>query len=291
MIKKMKLFSILMVLVLAMGMTVSCSKNSEESAGGDFSDAATAENPWQCGATDSDTVNAYIDGTTLWLSGAGQMADYETPEDRPWNKYAADIDQVFLDSELTTVGKNAFCGIGTNTDGADIFIGAPLTSIGDSAFEGMNFATYSMPTLPESLETIGKKAFADATFAEMFYDGKPKDISDDAFSGVNAVIHVRDDKGWTEADEKQFGGTLEYKLQYALAYEGVFSGGEMQSEEGVEYHDANEEFEFNPSLNAEGYTFDHYEVLSGNLKIKDPKNPVLTIKLTDNVKIKYYFNK
>ena len=288
MAKKMKLLSLLAVLVLMMGIVASCGGESGDADNG-IKGAATAEDPWQCGATDSDSVIAYIDGRTLWVSGEGNMADFEVPGDRPWDKFAADIDNVFIDSELTNIGKNAFYGIGSNTEGADVFIGAQLVSIGESAFESFNFADYSMPTLPESLKEIGSKAFANSGLVEMYLDGKPDKISDNAFSGDTVTVHVRDNQGWKQADMKDFGGELTYKILYALKYTGVYEGGDVTNE-GVEYHDAGEEFEY-IAEEEEGYVFDHFEVVSGNIKIKDPKNSVLTTKLTEDVEIKCFYKK
>ena len=282
---------LLLTIILSVGMMCGCSNSQSTDDNAGIKCAATETNPWKIGATAEDSVTAYIDGTTLWISGEGEMADYADPSDRPWNDFAGNIDNIFLDGEVESVGQNAFNGIGTQTEGgADIFFGAEVEKIGPSAFEGMKFADYCILTLPDDVEVIGSKAFADCSLTELHFDGKPDSIADDVFAGSKMSLYVRNNENWTDADKGQFGGELTYKTLYMFKYECVFEDDDMSSE-GEEYADADMEYTYDANIDAEnleGIAFDHYEIVKGVLKI-DPKEPMISTRLTSDVEVKIYY--
>ena len=117
-----------------------------------------------------------ISGSTLTITGTGDMTDYRDSHLAPWAEQAEDITSVQLPSGLTSIGNLAFYGC---ENLKSISIPASVTDIGSYAFAectslrsvGMSGATVigssafqqceslSSISLPSSLAMIGTQAF------------------------------------------------------------------------------------------------------------------------------------
>lgn len=276
-------FMIMSVLCLA-----GCGNNAAEPTANDGE--GTEENPWLVGAENAEDVKVYIVDGSMWVDGTGAMKDFEDPADRPWNDVIADAEQVSVFGEISRIGKNAFYGAGTNCHYFDAgFFSEGLTEIGESAFEGCNFNGLCILTIPETVESIGARAFADSGISEVYFDGVPA-IAEDAFAGTEATFYVRSGYEWNAENMLPYGGETGYKWLYAFDYTCDY-GTEDMSADGTMYVPEGEVYEYDAEayLGDEGYHFVRYEVVEGDYEIAEPENPVLNIELTGNVVVKIIF--
>ncbi|MDR0713134.1 MAG: leucine-rich repeat protein, partial [Bacteroidales bacterium] len=76
-----------------------------------------------------------IDGDTLYIEGAGAMANYDNSINRaPWYVYHDNLSRLVIGDGVTSIGNYAFDGCGGFTN--YLILPAGLTSIGDYAFSG-----------------------------------------------------------------------------------------------------------------------------------------------------------
>ena len=110
---------------------------------------------------------AYDDGTKeLTVTGAGEIPDYNYPNDRPWNAFMNKARTLTLAEGVTKIGKNAFAG----------------------------FQLLPSITLPKSVATIGEKAFENChklTDVTVLWTDNNIPIPDgNAFDLPGLVLHV-----------------------------------------------------------------------------------------------------
>ena len=279
---KRKLTAILLILALLFALSACASSDMIKGSG-------TEEDPWLCGADKDDDVRVFVMDNSLWINGNGKMMDFEELEARPWNDIIGDISNISIFDELQYVGKNAFKGAGVNCDYVDLFLGSGIGAIGDSAFEGVNFTqeedgfVYStIITIPESVESIGARAFADSELGEVYIDGAPA-VADDAFAGNTCKLYVRNYSGFVR---QPYGGEIEYVTTYAFNYVEDY-GSEDLSGEGTMYVPDGENLEYNAQdyVGDENYEFDRWELVSGDLNIEEPENPEINVSLTGDVQV------
>ena len=106
-----------------------------------------------CGAQGDNLAWTLYDDGELVISGAGDMADYQSAGS-PWYKYCAIITSVTISEGVTSIGDRAFSGCYALTT-AEIPQG--VTSIGDDAFNSCIALT--SVTIPSSVTNIGYEAF------------------------------------------------------------------------------------------------------------------------------------
>ncbi len=118
--------------------------NIEEAGGGD---------PVPDG-TKIDDSNTYwkLNGTTLTISGTGEMPDFANYTVEPW--WDETIISVVIEEGVTRVGKKAFSDC---EDIRSVSLPASLESIGEFAFN--NCTSLSSITIPKKVTEIGKEAF------------------------------------------------------------------------------------------------------------------------------------
>lgn len=249
------------------------------------------DDPWQIGKTDADSVTAFLQDGEIWVDGAGEMMDFESPEDCPWAENMADIERVSIFGEVTYIGKNAFAGAGANVFFFDIGIFSPLESIGDGAFAGCGLTEANVITIPESVTSIGAKAFDNCGSFDLYIDGAPA-IADNAFANDMLNVFVRNDGSWNDANMLPYGGELTYKLLYLVDYVEDY-GTEDMTGEGTVYVPEDEllDYNFADYCSDENYHFVRYEITSGDVTIADPENPQLSLELTGNIGLKVIFEK
>ncbi len=93
------------------------------------------------------------DNYTLFISGTGEMADYDYSS-RPWTKYANGIKTVVIGNGVTSIGGYAFSYCSGLTS---IEIPSNVTSIGTRAFFGCSGLTSI--EIPSNVTSIGQSAF------------------------------------------------------------------------------------------------------------------------------------
>lgn len=252
-----------------------------------FAASGTEDDPWLIGKDDPSSVTATLDNGTLFVNGEGEMADFETLEERPWYDVIGDISYVMIDSDVTSIGKNAFAGVGNDEDEFDIFFGDSVASIGDSAFEGAHFGHWVIVTLPGSVETIGSRAFADTGITRTDFMCCPA-IAEDAYAGVSMEAFTICGSAWSDENRLPYGGELTYKTYYIFSYEVSTESGEMEGE-GSMYVPEDEPLDYDASAWDESCRFISWELLEGKLDGFKEDDPVLHSPLTGNVKVRMNF--
>ena len=129
-------------------------ETSEESATAE-TDLLDLDEPISGTCGDNLTWILDTDGT-LTISGEGAMDDYDLTNDSeaPWYEYAADIQNIIIGGNVTTIGNGAFCGCNSLIT---VKISDGVVSIGNFAFDHC----YSLAdiNIPDSVESIGRTAF------------------------------------------------------------------------------------------------------------------------------------
>ena len=110
-----------------------------------------------CGGSVAWYINK--NGSSLYIRGSGEMANYSTSNPAPWNEYSDRITGVYIYSGVTTIGDYAFTGL---TNISSVEVPETVTKIGSYAFKGLakligNFSFAS------SILEIGDYAFSGCT--------------------------------------------------------------------------------------------------------------------------------
>jgi len=104
---------------------------------------------------------------TLYITGHGDMWNFDSKESTPWYAYCDNITSVVVGEGITTVGANSFreCHYIESVTLPDT-----LTSIGDYAF--LNSNRIQILRIPENVNRIGQQAFSYiASFKEIYFYG------------------------------------------------------------------------------------------------------------------------
>ena len=122
---------------------------------------------------------------TLTVSGVGAMYDYSS-DNRPWEKYEDNIENVVIDNHVTTIGNYAFYDCESlNT----IKLGSRLTQIGNWAFGGCYDLT--RVTFPNSVITIGSYAFCDCErLTNVTFGNGVTTINAGAFQNCYGIVNI-----------------------------------------------------------------------------------------------------
>ncbi len=152
-----------------------------------------------------DCVWAYNPTTkTLTISGTGGMGGYGTSYDNvndwyhtsaPWGKYYAEIENVVVESGVTSIGSYDFYGC---KNISSVTLPSTLTSINYDAFAWCNGLT--SVTLPSSVTSVGEYAFANCENLESFTmeATSPSSLSSNIIKGCKAE-YIRIPSGTLDA--------------------------------------------------------------------------------------------
>lgn len=99
-----------------------------------------------------DGIGWYVDGTTLYLSGQGDMYDF--PNGAPWALYKTTLSRVMIGDGITSVGAYAFHDFDSLTS---VEFGSSIQQIGAGAFYSCDALTSI--TLPDSFKKFGSDSF------------------------------------------------------------------------------------------------------------------------------------
>lgn len=108
----------------------------------------------------------YLDDETytLYISGTGDMYNYNDPEDVPWQvppeaseeeEEARDYDKISVGKGVTSIGRYAFY----EDNVMWVKLPSTLTKIGDDAFSYADFSSMSTFTVPQKVKSISTSAF------------------------------------------------------------------------------------------------------------------------------------
>lgn len=99
-----------------------------------------------------DSLSWSIDGTTLYITGSGDMYDFSGGA--PWAAYKYSITQVILSDTVTSIGAYAFQDYDSITN---VYFGTSLVTVGKDAFSGCDGLTSI--TLPTTFKKFGENCF------------------------------------------------------------------------------------------------------------------------------------
>lgn len=127
---------------------------------------AANETNGDCSATDGSSSVTWkydADTTTLTISGKGAMADYASASKTPWYSYRKTATKIVVESGVTSVGAYAFSGL------------RKLTSV----------------TLPDTLKTIGYRAFRSSDLTSIEIPNSVTEIAAVAFYQWDATKTIK----------------------------------------------------------------------------------------------------
>ena len=128
---------------------------------------------------------------TLTFSGTA-IPSYNDPDERPWIAYVAEVENIVIEDDVTSIGENAFSDCASLTT---VTIPASVTSIGDYAFYYCESLT--TVTIPASVTSIGRSAFYYCeSLTSVIVDAPDCTLGDYAFDECNKLeaIYVPSDK-------------------------------------------------------------------------------------------------
>ena len=151
-----------------------------------------------------------LEGSTLTISGTGNMPDYESGSDVPWYSRRGEIKKVVIENGVKNIGNKAFRDCVKLTS---VEIPSSVTSIGDDAFSGCyNLTSVEIPNfvtsignwafedcqlitsieIPSSVTSIGDWAFNKCyrLNSVTFKGSTPPELGGGAFSSWTITLHV-----------------------------------------------------------------------------------------------------
>lgn len=141
------------------------------------------------------------EGTTLTVSGTGEMYDYNYGE-APWYAdYAETMTSLVIEEGITSIGNNAFAGC--EKLNSVQYPASGFTSIGDYAFSD---AKVKNPNLPRTLTHLGDGAFSGSQAKYVSIPASLKKIGDYAFESCANLESVGIYEGVEEIGESAFDG-------------------------------------------------------------------------------------
>lgn len=189
---------------------------------------------WNVSKDEYSSVWAYSEEGFFTITGYGDMKDFASPADRPWDSIAKDaimvnIDDAFDSIGITGIGDYAFYNFGQNADSIGVYGGGALQTIGAHAFEGVNFEESIYVDIPENVSVIGEYAFKGLgnkltfEFDELF----TPEIADNAFEGTTAKVYTVFN-AWDNSAKKNYGGNLTYEEKYLVEAADLYDGYEEE---------------------------------------------------------------
>ena len=162
------------------------------------------------------------DENILMISGSGDMADYPS-YGAPWYDYADKIEDVVIESGVTSIGDNAFMGCNAIRTAE---IADTVTSIGGYSFQ--NCSALTKLTVPAGVTTIGDSAFSGCTSMERItFCGDAPTFGALVFNGIRTTIYCpKENATWTEDVMQNYGGTVTWVIpEPEIVESGVCSDG------------------------------------------------------------------
>ena len=206
-----------------------------------FADDPTVIAAGECGTNATWSLDS---NGVLTISGSGEMEDYGSNQQTPWNSYKTRITSVVVEDGVTSVGDSAFGDINTLTKvqlsnsvtriGEEAFLycrnlsdftcSSSLTSLGMNAFA---YCAFTSIELPDTLTVIPMSAFINSGIQTITIPSSITQIGEDAFkrSSLTTVYYSGTQDGWNAisidpGNEKLTSATIQFmsETQYAVVY-------------------------------------------------------------------------
>ena len=161
--------------------------------------AAEVTDSGNCGENLTWTLNT--DGL-LTISGTGEMEDYSSYGNVPWNGLVDKINCVVIRNGVTSISYGAFMGC---TGLTSVTIPDSVTSIGDNAFR--NCTGLTSVTIPDSVTAMGTSAFEGCTgLTSITIPDSVTWIGGGTFYGCTGLTSVTIPDSVTNIDDRAFSG-------------------------------------------------------------------------------------
>ena len=150
---------------------------------------------WKAAKEPVGDIQCVFQGGVLTIDGTGRMPNFSaTEQDREWDQYKDQIDEVIIGNNITSVGKNAFMNYENLTT---VTLGQSVELIDVNAFNGCeNLTTINIPV---SVKEVGESAFWDCnSLKNMTYEGMTEDWEEMKIGDNNIVLNP--DNIWFEDD-------------------------------------------------------------------------------------------
>ncbi|MBO5452775.1 MAG: leucine-rich repeat protein [Clostridia bacterium] len=142
---------------------------------------ADAVQGFHSAASSAQTINWYLVGDTLTVTGTGNMAGKDSASAQPWYPYKDQIKNVVIEEGITQIGKYAF---GDLTNVEEIVIPSTVTNVQAAAF--IRMSGLKKVTLSPGIATLGTNSFKDCTaLAEVNFLGKKAEYDTMTIGGGN----------------------------------------------------------------------------------------------------------
>lgn len=181
-----------------------------------------------CSRGDLAGVDAHwsINGTTLYITGTGEMFDAVDANelDLPWYKEVDNITKIVVEDGITYIGNNSFNGM---TAVKSVEIADSVQRIGESAFEKCSMTKIEMPA---SLTRIEKNAFNTTKLVEVVLNDGLVSIAGRAFYGSNKIRTIVVPASLKEIGIAAFHPGATGATNYTHALSKVYYGGSSAEE-------------------------------------------------------------
>ena len=134
---------------------------------------------------------------TLTIAGSGDMKNYVSDSDAPWNNYKSSIKTVVIDNGVTSIGKNAFYLCQGLTS---VTIPYGVKDIGGKAFYICD--KLASVTIPSSVMTIDDCAFFNTSLTSVNIPASVSLLGKDVFSSCSALESITVDKDNPKYDSR-----------------------------------------------------------------------------------------
>ncbi len=156
-----------------------------------------------------DSLTWVLDGSTLYISGTGDMYDFYNGA--PWASYRYTIGQVVLSDGVTSVGAYAFQDYDYLTG---VQFGNSLVSIGQDAFSSCDGLTSI--TLPSTFKKFGVNSLRACTnLREIYCSGNFPRFDENSLWDTYATIYYSPSNPWSvsliQQLEEAFHGRIEFR--------------------------------------------------------------------------------
>ena len=161
------------------------------------------------GAACGDQLSWSLDGSTLYITGSGEMYDF--PSGAPWMGYKYNITRVVLSDGITYVGAYAFQDYDALTG---VEFGNSLISIGKDAFSGCD--SLGSITLPSTFKKFGENSFRSCpNLKEIHCSGNFPRFDENCLWDTYATIYYSASNPWSvsliEQLETAFHNRIEFR--------------------------------------------------------------------------------
>ena len=119
--------------------------------------------------------------STIWIEGAGDMADYTSYSQTPWAKNDLHVSYIYFGDDVTSIGSYAFANVSVAKIQSS---SSSLTKISKGAFKNSCITDMYFPS---TLKTIGEDAFAGCIAFKAEINAEVEYIYDSAFYGCKSA--------------------------------------------------------------------------------------------------------